>query len=570
MNKEKSSSIAIKILILVLLPLVLFGIISSGICYSTQKKLAYKLISQELRTVAYDVSEQFCLYANGNYTCVNGKFSKGDKVLTENYDIIDKVKETSDINVTLFWKSKRMLTTLVNDEGERIVGTELEKKIADQVLGGKEYYNSDMRIADSRYCGYYIPLKQQDGSIVGIIFTGKAKTEVDADVWKNVKSLLISIGLILMVVVVVAFVFARRMLQGLLHAIECLDKVASNDLTFEIQKRLFKQNDEIGKMVRAIEKLVHSIKNMVINIKNTSAKLNEGAEVFDYSITQIRETMMDIDTAVGEVANSAITQADQTFDANAKVSSMAKELKDTVESIKGLNGSCKKMKEYSNTAEKTMSELEDISKLTKESVKIVHEQTDLTNQSALAIQTATELIADIADQTSLLSLNASIEAARAGEEGKGFAVVAEEIRILAEQSRDSTVKIAEIINDLIDNSNTSVKTMLEVTDNVDKQNDKFFVSRDMFQHLNSEIVEVSEAAGSINDKIHILNELVDSIATVVENLARLAEDNAARTEETTASINELKENINQCKEETANLVRLSDNLKQQSGQFRVE
>ena len=569
MKPRKGISITVKIMVLVVLPLTLFGLVSAGICYFKQKDMAYTLISQELRSLAFNVGDQYDLLAEGNYSYEAGKLQKGEKELTENYELIDRIKSQTDVNVTIFWGNVRILTTLLDDNGNRIIGTSLPDNIAEKVLHGEEYFNSDMKIADSKYCGYYIPLRQQNDEIVGIIFTGKAKTDVDNEVNKNVMQLAVIVGCILLGAMVIAIVFTRRLMHGLLQAIEGLDCVANNNLTFILRENLLKRNDEIGKISKSVYKLIDSLKNMIVHNMDASKRLNEGTEVFNSSLAHIGETMKEINLTVEDVAKSVITQADETVSANTKVTSMKSAIKNTLDNTQGLNENCTRMKEYSDTAERTLTDLEGISQQTKTSVETVHKQTNATHQSVLAIQEVTGLIADIAEQTNLLSLNASIEAARAGDEGKGFAVVADEIRNLSEQSRQSVVRIADIINDLIKNSNTSVETMEKVTENVDVQNDRLTLTKRMFLNLNQEIVEVAEAAGTIDQKMLTLSDLVDSVVQSVENLSELAKENAVRTEETTTSINDLKESIIQCKEETISLVQLSAALKQQSHQFEI-
>ena len=108
---------------------------------------------------------------------------------------------------------------------------------------------------------------------------------------------------------------------------------------------------------------------------------------------------------------------------------------------------------------KTLVELDSINLQTKDAIAMISEQTDDTNKSALEINEAISIISSIAEETNLLSLNASIEAARAGEQGKGFAVVAAQIQKLAEQSNDATDKISLIVKTLIDDSEKAVETM---------------------------------------------------------------------------------------------------------------
>lgn len=151
MKPRRGINITVKIMVLVVLPLTLFGLVSTGIYYNRQKDMAYALISQELRSLAYNVSDQYDLFAEGNYSYEAGRFQKGEKELTENYELIDKIKSQTDVNVTIFWKNIRVLTTLLDDNENRIIGTSLSDNIAEKVLHGEEYFNSDMKIANSKW-----------------------------------------------------------------------------------------------------------------------------------------------------------------------------------------------------------------------------------------------------------------------------------------------------------------------------------------------------------------------------------------------------------------------------------
>lgn len=276
-----------------------------------------------------------------------------------------------------------------------------------------------------------------------------------------------------------------------------------------------------------------------------------------------------MNTAVEEIAGGATSQASETMNANHKVAEMGQALEETSANVETLNSSSEKMKEYNQTAGNNLEELNVISEKTKESVIAVQKQTNLTNESAQQIREATELITDIADQTNLLSLNASIEAARAGENGKGFAVVADEIRNLSEQSRQSAERIVEIVTDLLDNSDTSVRTMNEVVQNIEVQNDKLSETGHMFDSLDAEINEVAAAITQIRQQTAALNKQKEMVTGIVDSLAAIAEENAASTEETSASMLKLNEIVEACHQATGQLTSLAEQLAENTKQFEI-
>ena len=241
----------------------------------------------------------------------------------------------------------------------------------------------------------------------------------------------------------------------------------------------------------------------------------------------------------------------------------------TNQTVEALNDTAREMKRQNDSMNAIMQELLDISHSAKESVNLVHEQTNITNKSAQSISEAVEIITNIADETSLLSLNASIEAARAGEQGRGFAVVADQVRSLAEQSNEAAGKITEIINGLLANSNTSVETMQEVIKEMEKQGLKLEDTQSAFSELNQDILSVGNMVENISNEMIVLNNAKEEVLSSVESLSAISEENAASTEETSASMEELDGIVSACAESTENLEVIADDLTESVRKFKI-
>lgn len=219
-------------------------------------------------------------------------------------------------------------------------------------------------------------------------------------------------------------------------------------------------------------------------------------------------------------------------------------------------------------SEEMLVSLVEMNNKTSDTIGVVTEQTDRTNESAQNISNAVTVIQDIAAQTNLLSLNASIEAARAGESGRGFAVVAEQIRKLAEDSAESATEIENIVRELMGNSKDSVEKMQELSRDSSVQADKLNRTKESFYELKKEINEVSSASKEIFDQTVVNEELKKGVNDVIEQLASVAQENAASTEETSASMQSLANNVDLCKEESAILNDLSKNINEQTSRFK--
>ena len=571
LKKKKGMRLAFKLSLTVSIPLLLITLIGIAISAGKQNSISKNLVEREVSGIAASVREAYIEMADGADFAMSGDtLKKGNETLSENYELIDKLKQERDVELSIFYGDTRVLTTLKDSSGKREINKKMSKEIYDIIQRGESYFTDDLELFGVPYSGCYVPLYQPNSDkIVGSIFCGRSQAEVNAAVHSTIVSMALSMMGVFIVAIVIGMFVITRIAKHLDGAVDYLGTLSKGALNLTVKKDLVVRKDEVGDIARAIQRLVESMRDIITNITTSSQALQGFSEEFSASFDRIAESINNVNIAVDEIANGSSSQAAETMSASQKVTQMGTALDETTANVETLGSSSVKMREYNKTAAKNLDELSAISETTKSSVLLVQNQTNQTNDSAQEIREATELITDIANQTNLLSLNASIEAARAGENGRGFAVVADEIRNLSEQSRESAERIVEIVNTLIANSNTSVTTMNEVAENIRTQNNKIEETGEMFRSLNEEIAEVTEAIEKIRKQTEALDVQKKEVLDIVDGLAAIAEQNAAGTEETSASMAEFHEIIDSCHEATEEVTKLAQNLADHTERFTL-
>lgn len=569
LEKKKGLNLMTKILITALIPLILIVVLAGVSIHSVGSVVAKKLVMHEMQTASYALEMTLDSLGSGDYHSDGTNLYKGNYNLNSNNQTIDDFKKKTNVDVTVFWKKTRMVTSAIDKDGKRVTGTAIPDSVYDKVMQDGKYFSDNVDIEGTEYYGYYEALKNADGSSQAIIFTGMPSSDVKAIYKKRLVNTTVFMIIITLMACALLAVVITFIVKAITKVIGHLDEVADGKLDFKISEKLLQRSDEIGNIARSVHTLIGGLASIVVNIHHSTGELAEFKDDFQKKFETINNSISNVNVAVDEIANGATSQADETQKVSSQINDMGDAITKTSQNVDSLTQSTEQMKEHNEQLDTTIQELMAISDRNKESLAAVYNQTNETNQSVMHIGNAVDMITDIAGQTNLLSLNASIEAARAGEYGKGFAVVADQIRQLADQSANTAKEIGEIVAELIENSNTSVETMGVVRQEMTGQYEKLNTTKDIFEQLNEEVNNVVTAIESISTEVESLDRLKGEVLGSAESLAAIAQENAASTEETSASMVELGEIVNDCNTKTKQLVDIADSMEENVHKFHV-
>ena len=506
----------------------------------------------------------------GDFVQNGNTLKKGDTELTINPATLDVyVKDSeNDVALSLCYGKRRMLTTLTDNKGVRLTGTDISDEVWDVVKTGKTYRDTSLKIDGKRYCAVYVPLRD-NGQVVGCVFAGQPTSDMTAYILNKVVHMLIVGAGILIFVAVIALFIARTISVAIKKASASVTRVATGDLTTVVDPVVLKRKDEIGDMGRDLETLIGKLGEIVGDLTQSAKELSESGNNIDSMASQSSIAAGEISTAVEEISKGAVSQAEEIETATSEVIAMGEEITKIVNNIADLTRTSRDMEEAESASEDTMAELSDAVQRTTDAVARISKQIEITNESVDKIGNAATLIADIASQTSLLSLNASIESARAGEAGKGFAVVASEIQKLSAQSDSTASKIQEIITTLQDESRESLEVMRSTEVLVKEQLEKLTATKERFRQVGHGINVSRQGTDIIKGNAEICDKSRVTVVDVISNLSAISEENAASTEETTSSMQELNATINILAETASKIKDVSDKLNEDMKYFVI-
>lgn len=345
-----------------------------------------------------------------------------------------------------------------------------------------------------------------------------------------------------------------------------ITSMASGDFTVSMKVR---GNDEIAVMGRSVEHFIASMKEMIRQMghvsdrlekqagssKNVSGEMNSAANIQSQSMTELNATVDQLSVSVNEIAQNATQLAGVVAD--------TKEDSDKVED---------KMRTTVEVSEKGKADMESVGNALHNieiSIHNLEEAVDKVGTASGEIVDIIKLIGDIAEETNLLSLNASIEAARAGEAGRGFAVVASQIGVLAKNSADSVAHITSLINEINGLVDDAVKQAGSSASDIESSADLIHTAVDTFDQIFQNIQETSHLIEGVVEKINQVDQVATNVAAISEEQAASSDEILATSESMLQQAKSISKNSEQVEEEAGNLAESADQLADQVKQFQI-
>ena len=558
--KKVKLNLTSKILLCVALPIIVLVTFAVLGIRNVGNLMAEQMLEQRLLIADHSIAQMFNLVSTDTFHMEGDDIYLGSLNLTEDNSVIDAFHQDTNIDVAIFYGTTRRATTVRDQNGNRAVGTIMADATHQQLKTDGFSFSNNVIVEGEPYYAMYYMMKDYGGGDDVTICTGISAESARVIYEARLRSTAIFMVAIAAVGLLISILIAQGIVRSIQSSVTDLNKVAEGKLNFTVSEKMVARGDEVGNIARSINSLLNEFIDIVNNLHGSSNTLTDFSGNIRENFTAINESIGEINNAVEEVATSATTQATATQDVAEQMNEMGHAVEKSSENIGTLKQITGEMETTNHEVSETLDSLVSISNNTRESIENVQRQTNDTNQSAMEIQSVVNFISSIADQTNLLSLNASIEAARAGEQGRGFAIVADEVRQLAEQSRQSADQIEGIVRKLIENSNNSVDAMNVVMDDIHIQHDKLNQTKDVFAHLRSEISNVTTAVDGIAKEIESIDQAKNKVFDDLGDLAAISEENAASAQETSATMTHLSELVNECNNAVGELGEISDSL----------
>lgn len=553
-------------------PVVLLGLLSIFFMLTTVRSSMMEEIEEGLKGTAAATLAAYDQNTGDYMESSNGDIWKGSYNISRSESLVDRIRDNTGMDVTFFYGDRRIMTSAVDSNGDRILNSPAGDRIVEKVLqNGEEYFSSAVSLDGVMNYGYFMPVYQNgsDDEIIGMVFVGTDKENKDA----VVNGIIFGIGAAVCVAMILCIGVGLKLATSISHnikkSISIMGKVAEGDLTVWVDDKMLKRKDEIGDLSRVTVKLKDTLKGILKGISQNSESLLEASRALGNAADTTNGTMNEVQNAVSQVVANSTEQSKNSESTSENMRIMGEHITETSTEVDTLNQNAASMQKSSKKTADTLAQLCHINEEVERIIGEVKEQTDRTNVSIQKINTAMEFITSIAEETNLLSLNASIEAARAGESGRGFAVVADQIKKLAEQSNQSGHEIEETTKALMEDSAREMEIMQRMQEIITEQSGSMQETRANVSEVLKEIEDSMQSILQIRESTGRLAESRGEVMEAVEQLSQIAHDNVDSTQQTYTETQEVLDTFKQVYDSAGQLKKIADELAESMQYFKM-
>ncbi|MDE6313600.1 MAG: cache domain-containing protein [Lachnospiraceae bacterium] len=567
MRRKFQISMLQMILIAVLLPVLLVSFVSVTVSQSGMTDLVGSEVEAKLFAISRNLIREYNLLDGGEFHLQGEELYKGDTLLSGNYEDVDALKEECGIDTTIFYEDTRYVTSIIDKSGNRVIGTQCSDTVREMVLEkGENYFTENVDIEGVSYYGYYYPIKENN-QVIGMVFAGESAESVKQQISSNVLKFVLITIVVEVIMCVVSLLAAMQVSQKARKIMDDLSRLASGNLKFSIyEKHVIKELYNISQSAKSLQ---GKLSEVVGKVNTLSQQVNQKAYDINQNIAECNESAGTISSTVEELASGAADMANSTEGTMNSIGEIGNSIEHVLKLTENGTELVTEISDISNQSEESLQQLLSANKQTKEHTDNVVNGIFEISSVIEDIRKATDMIAQIAGQTNLLSLNASIEAARAGEAGKGFAVVAGQIQTLAEQSNSSAKEIDEITHKIMGLAGQNVERANYIKEAVQKEASVLDDVAGGFEQVVCKLDQVERAVNNIAEQLQGVDAEKNVIIEAASNLSAISEENAASTQETSASLQFLSERVNSLHGFAGELKNSADALKENMRFFQV-